>query len=264
MEPFSLAVSVTSAARLCLAAGQGLYSLRDRYRHASITITSIFNESKLMSAFLGRIQSLLQQNGDTIIEEFNEQPQLKDIFEEALANCTIVYSRLDAEVQRLRQDTNHAGELSRWGRMRHLWKEETMKDLLQSVRFQTMTISSLLQCLQVFVMPQFQQHHIRLRSCREAIAKLHGQVEGLQRIVINNNARLGLSVTPAKPLPTLPIDLYEHHRTLPGGSDTSQDIELPVRAVTTTFPTNSSATSPGTGFQESNADDNASIVGLAP
>jgi hypothetical protein len=144
MDPCTIAGTILGTTRICLATTKTLYDLCDKYRHASITITAIYTESVVIGASLQRIQKLLSQSGQNGQNGIDE---LADIFEAALTGCTLVYSRLDNEIELLKSDTNEAGEVNRRGRARYIWKEDTMKELLQLVRAQNSALTLLLQCL---------------------------------------------------------------------------------------------------------------------
>jgi hypothetical protein len=147
MDPASISGGAVAAARICLLAGQGLYNLRDRYRHASNTIGAICAESDTIAASLGRIQQMADNNAYGIGRQLKDAPRLRDVLDDSLVSCTLIYSRLDKEVKRLQQ-----GTMTRWGKTRFvMWSEDTMKDLLQSIRAQNTAMTMLLQCLQMCV-----------------------------------------------------------------------------------------------------------------
>lgn len=149
MDPITISTSALTTTGICLGAAKRLYGLVDKYRHASRTIAAIYSESMVIGASLRQLQHILAQNEEVCLQQFQNRSDLSDVFEAALLGCSLVYSCLDDEVQRLMVPTNDANETNRLARARFLWREETMRELLQSIRAQNAAISLLLQCLQV-------------------------------------------------------------------------------------------------------------------
>ncbi len=80
-------------------------------------------------------------------------------FDQAITGCMLVYSVLEDEVQKL-----YARADSVSGRIRYLWREEAMKDLLHQIRGQQTALTLLIQALQMYVfLPQ-----ASARSCSKS------------------------------------------------------------------------------------------------
>lgn len=108
-------------------------------------ISAIYSESTIISASLGHIQSLVLKSPDAISSSLQSRPELDSAFDTALTGCMLVFSVLDDEIQRLNQNPNDPKR-----RMVYLWKEDTMKELLQQLRGQQTALTLLVQALQMY------------------------------------------------------------------------------------------------------------------
>ncbi|KAF2715315.1 hypothetical protein K504DRAFT_421967 [Pleomassaria siparia CBS 279.74] len=126
----------------CISSAKDLYDLRERFKDASVLITAIYSESMIIAASLSQLQRLLQQNA------LEDNPVLRDTFDQALTGCRVVYVCLDEEVRELAHKAN-SDTLKSKDRIKYLWKEDTFKDLLQQIRGQQSALSLLLQGLQM-------------------------------------------------------------------------------------------------------------------
>lgn len=136
MDPLSITAKILSVTTIFLKAARILNDLREKYKHAQITISTLCAESTVISASLSQIQSLILQNPDAI----TTQLKLIATFDTALTGCAVVFAVLDDEIQKLvcqRQDT----ELRWVQKAKLLWNDSLMKDLLQQLRGQHATIS---------------------------------------------------------------------------------------------------------------------------
>jgi hypothetical protein len=149
MDPISITGTVLAITGKCLTTARTLYALREKYKDAQITITAIYSESRVIGASLGHIQSIILENPDSLQSNLKTRPELESIFDHALTGCMLVYSVLDEEVEKLNDNAESA-----WNRASAVWKEDTMKDLLQQIRGQQIAISLLVQVLQMSVLPR--------------------------------------------------------------------------------------------------------------
>jgi hypothetical protein len=126
----------------CIEAAKQLYDLRERYKDASMLITSIYSESMVIAASLSHVQGLLQRNA------LQSRPELYDTFDKALTGCWVVYQCLEEEVRSLAQKA-HDDDLGFRDKTKFLWKEDTFKELLQQIRGQQTGLTLLVQGLQM-------------------------------------------------------------------------------------------------------------------
>lgn len=147
MDPLTISTTVLSIAGRCVTVARELSALRDKYKHASLTISAICSESAVVNAALCKLQDLFDDTHDgEAFERFQSRPDLAAACDTALTGCTLLYSCLNDEVRSLQVASETAGGLSRTQKAKTLWKEDTMKELLQQIRGQTAALNLLLQC----------------------------------------------------------------------------------------------------------------------
>lgn len=61
MDPLTISTTVLGLAGKCVTVARDLSVLRDRYAHASLTISAICSESAVVNAALRKLQSLFSQ-----------------------------------------------------------------------------------------------------------------------------------------------------------------------------------------------------------
>lgn len=144
VDPLSIAGVIVAISNNTIQTARAIYLLISKYKHAEQTISAIHSESYVISAFLGQIQHLLLRNPDVLQRTFKSQAALEATFDTALSGCTEVYSILDFEVQKLYSNGN-----SIKAKMKAVWKEDIMKDLLDQVRGRKAALGFLVQGLQL-------------------------------------------------------------------------------------------------------------------
>lgn len=117
-----------------------------------MTITAIYSESRVISTSLGHIHMLISSNSESLRTALHERSELFNTFDQALTGCVLVYSVLDDEVTRLYNGAGKEGVAAMLNRVKFLWKEETMKDILTQIRGQQTSLSLLIQALQMYVL----------------------------------------------------------------------------------------------------------------
>ena len=111
-------------------------------------IVAICSESTVISASLAQIQSLLLQRQD-LAEVWKSRTQLPVVLDQALTGIMVIFSCLDAEVQRITAGTSDPGRLRWRPRLLMLWRESHLNDLLGSIRGQQTAMTLLIQLLQM-------------------------------------------------------------------------------------------------------------------
>jgi hypothetical protein len=147
VDPISITTAVLAISARCLTTAKAVYTLRDKFKGAQITISAIHSESAVISASLGHIQTLILKDPDTLSSNFTSRPELEGAFDTSLTGCALIFSILDDEVQKLQ---GSGGEMGPAKRMKIMWKEELMKELLQQIRGQQTALSLLIQALQMY------------------------------------------------------------------------------------------------------------------
>jgi len=125
-----------------------LHDLKEKYDDTPVIIASICAESTVISASLAHIQSLLLQRDD-LASVWQSRAELPLVLDQALTGCMVIFSCLDAEIRRITSKTSVAGLIKWRARLRMLWNETHLNELLRSIRGQQSAITLLIQLLQM-------------------------------------------------------------------------------------------------------------------
>ncbi|KAH6987169.1 hypothetical protein EDB80DRAFT_731455 [Ilyonectria destructans] len=143
-----IASAIKSATVTCLKTTKYLYDLQQKYKNAPIVVVSICSESTVISASLAKIQSLLLQRLD-LSTTWKSQSGLGSVLDTTLTGCMVLYSCLDTELQAITAGTTDANQIRWKARVRSVWNEEKLHELLIAIRGQQTAITLLIQLLQV-------------------------------------------------------------------------------------------------------------------
>lgn len=150
MDPLSAASSIASVMIGCAKVVKVAHDIRGKYKGASVTIASIATECATVRTGLSQLQKVATKTND-----FDEDTA--DTFETVILGCTLTMSVLNDYVAEL---TESMGEVnaevgiaqpSRMAKMKLLWNESEMKELLHQLRGHQSSITMLLTTLQRFV-----------------------------------------------------------------------------------------------------------------
>lgn len=148
MDPLSLTASILAITTTCLKSAHLLNGLRDKYKHAQMTISALCAEATAISAALSQIQSLILGNPDAVITQLRPRSEVIATFDSALTGCSVVLAVLDDEIAALITE-GRSGDMSWDQRVKLVWKDAVMQDLLQQLRGQSAAIGLLIQVLQM-------------------------------------------------------------------------------------------------------------------
>ena len=108
----------------------------------------------MISASLAQIQNLLLQRqdlSDVWQSRATGNLKLPEVLDQALTGIMVIFSCLDAEIQRITAVTSDTGRLRWRPRLRVMWSESQLNDLLSSIRGQQAAMTLLIQVLQMSV-----------------------------------------------------------------------------------------------------------------
>jgi hypothetical protein len=148
MDPISVAASILAITNHCFSTAKTLNTLRNDFKDAGMTISAICSETSIMTASLSHLQGLVFNNPDAFSSQLESRPELSSTFDTALTGCVVVFSVLDTEVQKLTRQALQKGGIGWAARAKVIWKEDTMKNLLQQIRGQQTALTLLIQLLQ--------------------------------------------------------------------------------------------------------------------
>ena len=111
-------------------------------------MVAISSEASVMSVSLSQIEALILSHKDP--ENFlRSRPNVAATLDRSLIGCTILFSCLDSEIEKMSSSAGGHGTLTRKAKARMVWKYETFKELLDNMRGQQVGITLLLQLLQM-------------------------------------------------------------------------------------------------------------------
>lgn len=111
-------------------------------------IISICSESTVISASLSQIQSLLLQKQE-LADLWRSQAELPMVLDVALTGCMVIFSCIDAELQRIVPRESDPGQILWRSKVRMMWNEQKLNELLGALRGQQTAINLLIQLLQM-------------------------------------------------------------------------------------------------------------------
>lgn len=149
MDPVSITGAVLSVTATALKCSKVLDSFRQQYNIASVTISAICSETTIVSASLSQLQVILLQGSGAI------KPELIPVLDTAITGCNVTFSCLEREVGKITaacppgSSATMVAEPSMKMKLKLLFNEDTMKELLQHIRGQQSALTFLLQLLQM-------------------------------------------------------------------------------------------------------------------
>lgn len=155
MDPLSVTASVVSLTAICVQTAKALNDLRGKLQSADLTIAAICTEATIISASLSRIQSSMLGSPDGLSDKLSARPDLEATLDQALTGCCVVFDVLQAEIRKLTESAQSvSSDLGLKARLRFLWSESTMQDILTQLRGLQTALTLLLQLLGTYVKPR--------------------------------------------------------------------------------------------------------------
>ncbi|KAI1200447.1 Dbl homology domain-containing protein [Nemania serpens] len=148
MDPLSITTTVIGLTATCLQTAKALNDIKDKYQNAQLTISAIVTEATIISASLSRIQTLILGHVDDVNEKL-KRPDLETTLDIALTGCFVVFNVLETEVRKLTEVPGAQEQgLGAMAKIRFMWSESTMQDLLRQIRGLQTALILLLQLLE--------------------------------------------------------------------------------------------------------------------
>lgn len=152
MDPLSISLAI---APLLLASAKLTKQINDfagSYKNATTTLASICIECRLIHVALCKIQGLVYQSSSVLTARLSSEKSLRDAFDSALTGCRMTVAAVDVEIRKLidSEAVSHSGkpEISFRRKLRYVWKEDLMQNLLDQTRGQMASIQFLISLLQ--------------------------------------------------------------------------------------------------------------------
>ncbi|KAJ4324095.1 hypothetical protein N0V84_004061 [Fusarium piperis] len=184
MDPLSVVASVLS-------------DLAGNYEDVPVVIAMICSESMLISIALSELQTKILRRDD-LSQAWASRTDVLIAFETALTGCMIVFSCLEAETRQLQSQNSFS--MGVWAKIKFMWNQDRLKDLLDALRGQQTSISFLLKILETDTLTDIERN---LRDNRSRIQATASQAQslrsrnpsikmGCESIFDNDTARLSL------------------------------------------------------------------------
>jgi hypothetical protein len=113
-----------------------------------MAVVSICSESTVIIASLSQIQSLLLQKQD-LASLWKSQTELPMVLDVALTGCMVIFSCIDAEIERIVPRGSDPSQIRWRPKVRMMWNEQRLNELLNALRGQQTAINLLIQLLQM-------------------------------------------------------------------------------------------------------------------
>ncbi|RSL41096.1 hypothetical protein CEP54_015925 [Fusarium duplospermum] len=174
MDPLSIAASVVALTGTCLKTCKKLSDLAGNYEDVPVFVAMICSESTLISIALSELQMKILRRDD-LSQAWASRTDVLMAFEESLTGCMIVFSCLEAETRQLQ--SHDLFSMGVWAKIRFMWNQDRLKELLNALRGQQTSIGFLLKILETETLSDIQQ---TLRDNKSRIQAPASQAQSLR------------------------------------------------------------------------------------
>ncbi|KAK3318183.1 hypothetical protein B0H66DRAFT_227174 [Apodospora peruviana] len=168
MDPISIISVVVSTTSSCLSTAKKLYDLREKYNDAPVVVVSICSESNVILASLTQMQMLLLQKKSMT----DVPPEFPAVLDQAVTGCMVVFSCLDLELQRMVSRGSEPKRILWRARVRLVWNETKLTELLGALRGQQAAINLFIQLLQLNTLGEIKHMLQQQRSTVQTSAQI--------------------------------------------------------------------------------------------
>lgn len=126
------------------------------YEDVPVVIAMLCSESTIISIALSQLQTLILRRED-LSQVWASKTEVLDAFETALTACMIVFSCLEAETRQLQAQSPSSTGSRVWTKLKFMWNQDRLKELLSGLRGQQISINFLLQVLETSAAPPSKQ-----------------------------------------------------------------------------------------------------------
>lgn len=151
MDPLSIASSVVGLTAICLSTCKKLHDLAGEYQDVPAVIAMICSESTIISIGLSELQMKILRRDD-LAQAWASKTEIWTAFETALTGCMVVFSCLEAETRSLRSKNPGV-----WAKIKFIWNQDRLKELLGALRAQQSSITFLLNLLELETLSNIQK-----------------------------------------------------------------------------------------------------------
>jgi hypothetical protein len=127
----------------CLSTCKKLHDLAGEYQDVPAVIAVICSESTIISIGLSELQMKILRRND-LAQAWASKTEIWTAFETALTGCMVLLSCLEAETRNLRSQNPGL-----WAKIKFIWNQDRLKELLDALRGQQSSITHLLTILEL-------------------------------------------------------------------------------------------------------------------
>ncbi|KAM5352791.1 hypothetical protein ACJ41O_005513 [Fusarium nematophilum] len=160
----------------CLGTCKKLSDLAGSYEDVPVVIAMICSESTVISIALSQLQMHILKRQD-LSQAWASRSEVLMAFETALTGCMVVFSCLEAETRQLQLQTSKPTGLRVWTKLRFMWNQDRLKELLGALRGQQTSINFLLQVLEIDTLSEIQK---TVRNNRSSVQMPASEAQSLR------------------------------------------------------------------------------------
>ncbi|CAN9437224.1 unnamed protein product [Alternaria alternata] len=145
MDPLSITTAVLRITTTCVVAAKELNEIRNAWKRAPVTVSSLCSQLKLTGASLSQIQSLLLSDTDIL----QEKPALIETLETTLTSCLVLSKWLEKYMLKITKGVLDTTKLNWKAKFKTLWNDDEVKELQRQLHQQHTAIGALIGLLQM-------------------------------------------------------------------------------------------------------------------
>ena len=147
MDPFSITTAILPVTKACFTTAKSLYDIRNEYKDAPTTITSMCSETTVISASLSQLQHIVLRKND-LEATLLVRPELASALDCSIIGCTVVFSCLKEEMAQVKKGMRD-GQPTTKSKAKLVCNKDKLRELLEDLRGQQTALSTLIALLQV-------------------------------------------------------------------------------------------------------------------
>jgi hypothetical protein len=121
-----------------------LWEIRNAWKLAPLTVSTLCSHLKLTAASLAQIQALLLNETDVLLNK----PDLVETFDTTLISCLVLSTRLETYVQSIKKGTLDGNKATWKMRFKTIWNENEVQELSKQLTAQQDAVNLLVSLLQ--------------------------------------------------------------------------------------------------------------------
>ena len=148
MDPITIGTTVASLVATFTKGAQTCNTLLSKYEQAPQMLASIHTECTTIKLALSHVYWLVNSNTELLSSQLDARGPLAETFDVALTGCTVTFSLLDIELQKLCQQSKGSATYKAKNKMKFVWNEDLARSLLDNMRGLQGAVTLLLTALQ--------------------------------------------------------------------------------------------------------------------